>query len=91
MVLKWLGVFPVKHNWLVLNAGDNQLVEVEVEEVVVEVEVAVEAVVFVEGAVQGVGEVVLLGVVVSGEGGDHRAILCNVFHIGCSYFPLEIT
>ena len=40
MVLKWLGVFPVKHNWLVLNAGDNQLVEVEVEEVVVEVEVA---------------------------------------------------
>lgn len=85
MVLKWLGVFPVKHNWLVLNAGDNQLVEVEVEEVVVEVEVAVEAVVFVEGAVQGVGEVVLLGVVVSGEGGDHRTILCNVFHIAAVF------
>ena len=57
--------------------------------VVVDLEVAVEVVVFVEGGLQGVGEVVLPGVVdevvVSGEGGDHRTILCNVFHIAAVF------
>ena len=77
------------HYLLILDAGDNQLVEVVVEVVVVDLEVAVEVVVFVEGGLQGVGEVVLPGVVdevvVSGEGGDHRTILCNVFHIAAVF------
>lgn len=58
-------------------------------EVFVEVVVAVfaEVVVFVEEVAQGVVEVVLLGVGVSGEGEDRRVgVLCNVFHVAAVLF-----